>query len=80
MLTLDHVSHTRRQPLTANETEELIQLRQLVHHDLRTPLTSIMGFAELLIERDLPPEKQRLLLGHIAREAARIHRQLDQLG
>lgn len=73
MLTLD------RNALTHDEARELRHLRQLVHHDLRTPLTSIMGFAELLLERELPPEKRRQLTGFIASEAARLQEQLDQL-
>jgi two-component system sensor histidine kinase VicK len=77
MLTLEQAP-TLRRPLTQDETQELLQLRQLVHHDLRTPLTSIIGFAELLLEREMTPEKRRQLIGFIAREGARLNALLDE--
>lgn len=39
-------------------------------HELRTPMTSIYGFAELLIQRDMPAEKQRRYLDTIHRQCA----------
>jgi signal transduction histidine kinase len=41
-------------------------------HELRTPMTSILGFADLLLQRDMPPERQREYL-------QRIHRQCTAL-
>jgi len=41
-------------------------------HELRTPMTSILGFVELLIQRELPPERQRQYL-------ERVHRQCQVL-
>lgn len=41
-------------------------------HELRTPMTSLMGFAELLLTRDCTPEQQR-------RHVERIHRQSAHL-
>ena len=37
-------------------------------HELRTPMTSIYGFAELMMRRPLPPEQQREFLGTIHRQ------------
>jgi signal transduction histidine kinase len=78
MLTLEKAT-TFRRILTSDEEVELRQLRQLVHHDLRTPLTSIIGFSELLLEREMTPEKRRQLIGFIAREGARINALLDEV-
>jgi signal transduction histidine kinase len=58
---------------------ELNRVLSVVNHDLRTPLTSIVGFAELLIERKFAPERQRQLLGFIKREGARLEELIAQL-
>ena len=39
-------------------------------HELRTPMVGIYGYSELLVTRDLPPERAKPLLG-------RIHRQCE---
>lgn len=44
----------------------------LVTHEFRTPLTSLRGFAELLLKRSYPEEKQREFLTIIRNEAARL--------
>lgn len=41
-------------------------------HEFKTPIASINGFATLLLEKELPPEKQREFLGIIADESARL--------
>jgi two-component system sensor histidine kinase VicK len=79
MLTLETAPTRRSTALTHDEELELRQLRLLVHHDLRTPLTSIIGFAELLLEREMTPEKRRQLIGFIAREGARINALLNEV-
>jgi PAS domain S-box-containing protein len=38
-------------------------------HELRTPMASIFGFTELLLSRDLKPEKQKDMLGRIQRQS-----------
>ena len=38
-------------------------------HELRTPMSSIYGFTELLLTRELKPEKQKDLLGRIYRQS-----------
>ncbi|MGQ0643965.1 MAG: ATP-binding protein [Elusimicrobiota bacterium] len=45
----------------------------IVTHDLRTPLTAIKGYAQVLAMQEFPEEKKRDFAGVIAREA-------DQLG
>ena len=41
-------------------------------HEFKTPIASINGFAELLMEKNLPPEDQRKYLKIIADESARL--------
>ena len=48
-------------------------------HELRTPMTSIYGFTELLTTRQLSPERQRELLGRIYRQSRAMMDILDEL-
>lgn len=48
-------------------------------HELKTPLTSIRGYAELLLDRDPPPELRRSFLEKIARNATRLEALVDDL-
>lgn len=41
-------------------------------HEFRTPIASIQGFAELLLEEQVEPEKQRQFLQIIAQESERL--------
>ncbi|WP_438348130.1 ATP-binding protein [Paenibacillus sp. FA6] len=43
-----------------------------VSHELRTPLASILGFSELLLHRELKPERQRKYIATIHQEAERL--------
>ncbi|MEX2614081.1 MAG: CHASE3 domain-containing protein, partial [Gaiellaceae bacterium] len=48
------------------------ELVATVSHELRTPLASILGFTELLIERDLDEETRRRYLETVCGEAKRL--------
>jgi two-component system phosphate regulon sensor histidine kinase PhoR len=50
-----------------------------VSHELKTPLTSIRGYAETLLGDDLPPELRTQFLEIIQKNAARIQRIVDDL-
>jgi signal transduction histidine kinase len=54
---------------SARERDELVTL---VTHEFRTPLTSLRGFADLLLARDYPRDKQADFLRIIRGEAARL--------
>lgn len=51
----------------------------VVSHELRTPLTALQGFSELLLSRDVPPERAARFLGHLHREAQRLGRIVGEL-
>ena len=53
------------------------ELIATVSHELRTPLASLRGFAEIMLQRDFPPEKQRDLLTIIHNESIRLSRLID---
>lgn len=48
-------------------------------HELRTPMSSIYGFTELLLSRDFKPDKQRDLLGRIHRQSEAMINILNEL-
>ncbi len=50
-----------------------------VSHELKTPLTSIRGYSETLLNDDVPPEMQRQFLEVIARNSARLQRIVEEL-
>lgn len=52
---------------------------QNVSHELRTPLTPIMGWAQTIIDRDLPPEGIREGAQTILNEAERLVRVVNSL-
>ena len=45
------------------------EFMSMAAHELRTPMASIYGFTELLLTRDIKPEKQRDLLQRIFRQS-----------
>jgi two-component system phosphate regulon sensor histidine kinase PhoR len=51
----------------------------VVSHELRTPLASLQGFSELLLKREVPPEKQREWLTIMNQEAQNLGRLIDDL-
>lgn len=65
--------------------EELTQIKSnilaIVSHDLRTPLTSILMYAHILLEdlNTLSSEDQRNFLGIISEECTRLSRLVDDL-
>ncbi len=48
-------------------------------HELRTPLASIFGFAELMISRQMTPERQKELLATIHRQARLLMNLINEL-
>jgi signal transduction histidine kinase len=48
------------------------ELISVVSHELRTPLAGVFGFVELLLNREMPREKQKKYLHTIHKEAERL--------
>jgi PAS domain S-box-containing protein len=48
-------------------------------HELRTPMSSVLGFSELLLKRDFDPATQRELVEIIHRETSRLVELVNQL-
>lgn len=62
------------------ETEKLrANLLRAVSHDLRTPLTSIVGTTGAILDNDLPVEKQRELLDDVKTDAQWLLRMIENL-
>ena len=51
----------------------------VVAHELRTPLTALQGFTEILLARQVPPERAARFLGHLHSEAERLGRIVSEL-
>lgn len=61
------------------EQRRLEFLRNL-HHELRTPLAAVLGFTQILQEREhLTPEKQRMCAERTHQAASRLKKLLDDL-
>lgn len=55
------------------------ELISVVSHDLRTPLTSIMGYLELALAADTEPQEMRQFLEVVQRNTGRLHRLVEDL-
>jgi two-component system, OmpR family, phosphate regulon sensor histidine kinase PhoR len=50
-----------------------------ISHDIRTPLTSLLGYVEVLKDRELPPEERREYLEIIHAKAQSMHLIMEEL-
>ncbi|MGY6558677.1 MAG: ATP-binding protein [Nitritalea sp.] len=50
-----------------------------VTHEMKTPITSIRAFSEILLDDDLPEEEKKRFLGIIIQETSRMTRLIDQV-
>ncbi|HET7188934.1 MAG TPA: ATP-binding protein, partial [Gemmatimonadaceae bacterium] len=50
-----------------------------VSHELKTPLTAVSGYAETLLDEDIPPEQRRRFMETIRDNAWRMQRIVDDL-
>jgi signal transduction histidine kinase/CheY-like chemotaxis protein len=72
-LTLRDVTHERDLDRVKDE------IISVVNHELRTPLASVVGFAELLLARDFPEEQRRRFLTSMVQEGLRLAALVDDL-
>ena len=67
----------------AEQVQHLEDMRRTflanVSHDLRTPMTTISGFIDGILDGAIPPEKHEYYLGIIASEVRRLSRLVSQL-
>lgn len=80
---------------TGRAISQLLHLRDVTHetevermkseflsmaaHELRTPMASIMGFTELMLMRETPPERQRDMLQRILRNSQTMSELINEL-
>ncbi len=69
----------RDQSATQRQARAVAELVAEVVHDLRTPLTTLQGFAELLLGESGTPVARREWLGLIRAEALRLGQTIDEL-
>ncbi len=55
------------------------EIISVVNHELRTPLASVVGFAELLLAREFPEEQRRRFLTSMVQEGLRLAALVDDL-
>jgi signal transduction histidine kinase len=71
-LRTSHDELVERAQRLAESEQRKSELISIVSHEVRTPLASILGFARLLLGRDIDPDEQRHYLGIIDEEATRL--------
>ncbi len=69
-----------RQLAQALDEEKVNQSRMIasISHDIKTPLTSVMGYAEQLSKGNLSPERQKNYIETIRNKAGRIKELVDE--
>ena len=72
-LTLRDVTHER----DLNRVKD--EIISVVNHELRTPLASVVGFAELLLAREFSEEQRRRFLTSMVQEGMRLAALVDEL-
>ena len=71
---LERIQEQKRTIAQQNAERETLrkEFSANVSHELKTPLTSISGFAELMAQGDVPPEKAQEFSADIYRESQRL--------
>ena len=73
------IQHQEQIRLDAEKEKLRANLLRAVSHDLRTPLTSIVGTTSAILEQNLPIEKQRELLADVNDDAQWLLRMIENL-
>jgi PAS domain S-box-containing protein len=71
-LELDLHQSQARSEANAELSRAKDEMLSMVSHEMRTPLASMVGFAELLTTRDVTPQRQREYLGVVLQEGHRL--------
>jgi signal transduction histidine kinase len=79
----DAMSRLDAEATRAEEMSEANRLKSefisVVSHELRSPLTYVLGFSEILAERDLPAERTRYYAAEMYRESRRMLQLVNDL-
>jgi signal transduction histidine kinase len=79
----DAMSRLNAEATRADEMSEANRLKSefisVVSHELRSPLTYVLGFSEILAERDLPAERTRYYAAEMYRESRRMLQLVNDL-
>jgi len=79
----DAMSRLDAEATRADEMSEANRLKSefisVVSHELRSPLTYVLGFSEILSERDLPAERTRYYAAEMYRESRRMLQLVNDL-
>jgi signal transduction histidine kinase len=79
----DAMSRLDAEATRADEMSEANRLKSefisVVSHELRSPLTYVLGFSEILAERDLPPDRSRYYASEMYRESRRMLQLVNDL-
>lgn len=62
-----------------SERKDDAEARRVLAHELKTPLTSVRGLAQLLAAFDLGEERRRSVAGMVARESTRLAEMVETL-
>ncbi|HHX59817.1 MAG TPA: cell wall metabolism sensor histidine kinase WalK [Epulopiscium sp.] len=67
----------------AHELDKIEEMRKLfienISHDLRTPLTSVKGFVQAIMDGTIPPEQQNKYLQIVLDEAERMNKMTNDI-
>jgi len=74
-----HIKQHEAMRITAERERLRADLFRSVSHDLRTPLTSIIGSTSAVLENDIPAEKQLELISDVNIEAQWLLRMVENL-
>lgn len=69
------VFHNRSEEVRLNRMKD--DFISIVSHELRTPMSAIQGFTEILLEREVPPEKRVRYLETVHNEVVRLSALVD---
>jgi two-component system phosphate regulon sensor histidine kinase PhoR len=85
---LDPVQGNAVEPTTActeteKELEHLVQINKIflstINHEMRTPLTAILGYTDLLLESDLLPSDAVEMVDYVRRNSERLLRLVNDI-
>ena len=79
----DRMPHSEADPTAEARVHELERLKiefvSMAAHEIRTPLSALQGFTELMLSNDVPADVQRDWLGLMNREAGRLATLVEEL-